>query len=303
MLPVPDILAANGVSVSQIENEFGQPIDADYDPNRGQLRVPGWLDASNAKCAAVWLEYRAPGQFRIVAEPMPAGEAAALNTEQGIPITLDPDNWQLIRGRAAHLASLDESALALRAARLATHAGFDQLMCLPLVRDMELLEHQIRTAKTVLRRLRGRALLCDEVGLGKTIEAGLVMDELHTRGLAKSILLLVPPSLIEQWQGEMRRKFGLEFISHDDPAFREHGKDAWTHFDRIIVSMHTAKREPHRSAIVGRKWDMIVVDEAHHLRNRNTQVWQLRERTGEAIRSVADRHTCARTIWKSCSTW
>ncbi len=235
----------------------------------------------------------APGQFRIVAEPMPAGETSALNTEQGIPITLDPDNWQLIRGRAAHSASLDESALALRAAKLATHSGFDQLICLPLVRDMELLEHQIRTAKTVLRRFRGRAMLCDEVGLGKTIEAGLMFAELHTRGLVRSILVLVPPSLIEQWQGEMRRKFGLEFISHDDPAFREHGKEAWTHFDRIIVSMHTAKREPHRSAIAGRKWDMIIVDEAHHLRNRNTQLWRFASELEKQYILLADRHAGA----------
>src|SRR5919108_595358 len=107
-----------------------------------------------------------------------------------------------------------------------------------MVRDMELLEHQVRTAKTVLRRMRGRALLCDEVGLGKTVEAGLILDELCLRGLVRSVLVLVPPSLIEQWQGEMRRKFSLELISHDDPKFREAGIDAWKTFDRIIASMH-----------------------------------------------------------------
>ena len=145
---------------------------------------------------------------------------------------------------------------------------------LPLVRDIELLEHQIRTAKTVLRRFRGRAMLCDEVGLGKTIEAGLVLSELMIRGLARSVLVLVPPSLIEQWQGEMRRKFSIELISHDDPAFRERRTDAWNEFDRVIASIHTAKREPHRSSILARRWDMVIVDEAHHLRNRNTQTWK-----------------------------
>ena len=142
---------------------------------------------------------------------------------------------------------------------------------------MELLEHQIRTAKTVLRRCRGRALLCDEVGLGKTIEAGLILDELHLRGLARSVLVLVPPSLVEQWQGEMRRKFGLDFISHDDPRLPcpNLAPTPGTQLRLvIIVSMHTAKREPHRSAILARKWDIVVVDEAHHLRNRNTQLWR-----------------------------
>jgi SNF2 family DNA or RNA helicase len=139
---------------------------------------------------------------------------------------------------------------------------------------MELLEHQVRTAKTVLRRCRGRAMLCDEVGLGKTIEAGLILDELNLRGLARSILVLVPPSLVEQWQGEMRRKFSLEFISHDDPAFRARGAAAWGEHDRVIASMHTAKREPHRSAILARRWDMVIIDEAHHLRNARTQLWR-----------------------------
>ena len=94
------------------------------------------------------------------------------------------------------------------------------------MRDIELLEHQIRTAKTVLRRFRGRAMLCDEVGLGKTIEAGLILSELVIRGLVRSVLVLVPPSLIEQWQGEMRRKFAIELISHDNPVFREQGLES-----------------------------------------------------------------------------
>ena len=65
----------------------------------------------------------------------------------------------MVRGGSEQSATLPETEMALRAARLATHAGFDRLISLPLVRDMELLEHQIRTAKTVLRRFRGRALL------------------------------------------------------------------------------------------------------------------------------------------------
>ena len=155
------------------------------------------------------------------------------------------------RRRASRAAGLEAFDLALQAARLATHAGFDRLISLPLVRDIELLEHQIRTAKTVLRRFRGRAMLCDEVGLGKTIEAGLVLSELMIRGLARSVLVLVPPSLIEQWQGEMRRKFSIELISHDDPSFRERGPGAWNEFDRVIASIHTAKREPHRAVDPG----------------------------------------------------
>src|SRR5262249_13801152 len=131
------------------------------------------------KPAALWLEYRAPGRFRLLADTAPAELAeSVLVTELGLRLALDPEDRTLVSGGLRPPAEAAQFELALRAARLGTHAGFDRLICLPLVRDMELLEHQIRTAKTVLRRFRGRALLCDEVGLGKTIEAGLVLSEL-----------------------------------------------------------------------------------------------------------------------------
>lgn len=240
----------------------------------GRWSAPGLQAALAQPLGALWLETAGSGRFRLVVEPFGASWTDAWTSEQGVPFAFDAEDAQVWQNGAKAGTGLIEFELALRAARLAAHAGFDQLMCLPLVRDMELLEHQTRTAKTVLRRFRGRALLCDEVGLGKTIEAGLVLSELHLRGLARSILVLTPPSLIEQWQGEMRRKFSIELISHDHADFRAAGAAAWSGFDRIIASVHTAKREPHRSAIVRRKWDLVIVDEAHHLRNRTTQLWK-----------------------------
>ncbi|MCC6680956.1 MAG: DEAD/DEAH box helicase [Phycisphaeraceae bacterium] len=147
-----------------------------------------------------------------------------------------------------------------------------------MVRDMELLEHHTRTAQAVLQRMRGRAMLCDEVGLGKTIEAGLILCELMMRGLVRRVLVLTPPSLIEQWQGEMRRKFSIELTTHDDPAFRESlrrsGAAAWGMHERLIASFHTAKRSPHREAILDQAWDVVIIDEAHHMRNSRTQLWK-----------------------------
>ncbi|HYT89161.1 MAG TPA: SNF2-related protein [Gemmataceae bacterium] len=272
---LPPTLRAGDTPIEVVEDESGRALTVSVDPDRPYIHIADLEKVLPAPRGALWLEYRAPGRFRLVVEPSPTiSEDGELTTEQGIRLALDPADLEVVRGGVGGRAGLPEFQLALRAARLATHAGFDRLICLPLVRDMELLEHQIRTAKTVLRRFRGRALLCDEVGLGKTIEAGLILDELSMRGLVRSVLVLVPPSLIEQWQGEMRRKFSLELISHDEPTFRQAGPDAWKTFDRIIASMHTAKREPHRSAILERKWDMIIVDEAHHLRNRTTQLWK-----------------------------
>jgi SNF2 family DNA or RNA helicase len=271
---LPEVLLVNRVPVETIEDESGRPLDFTLQAEEGRLALPQEVGVRAADAAAIWLEYRERGRFRLLVEAMPPPGATETTTEQGIQLHLDAGDWSLVRGLQPSAARLAEFDLALRAARLANHAGFDQLICLPLVRDMELLEHQIRTAKTVLRRCRGRAMLCDEVGLGKTIEAGLILSELHLRGLARSILVLVPPSLVEQWRGEMRRKFALEFISHDDAAFRAAGAAAWNENDLILASMHTAKREPHRSAILARRWDLIVVDEAHHLRNARTQLWR-----------------------------
>ena len=274
-LTLPGALGPGGFAIEELEDPGGKILGLTPAAQGHGLIVPELGRLLPGPDATTWLEYQAPGRFRLLIEPGSAAiDGEGLTTEQGIRLALDPNDAGVIRGGAGWTADLEQFDLALRASRLALHAGFDRLIALPLVRDIEPLEYQIRTAQTVLRRFRGRALLCDEVGLGKTIEAGLILAELAMRGLVRSVLVLVPPSLIEQWQGEMRRKFSIELISHDDPAFRAKGTEAWTTFDRVIASIHTAKRDPHRTAILARNWDMVIVDEAHHLRNRTTQAWK-----------------------------
>jgi SNF2 family DNA or RNA helicase len=274
-LPLPDYLLDSNTRIDRLTGPSGKVLPFRTEPP--WLVVPGAPTWLSSPTDTLWLEHEQGGSFRLVVEHASslAAPPPALTTDLGVEITSDPQDQTLLGAAGWERSTLAEFDLAVEATRLAHHAGFDNLICLPQVRDMELLEHQIRTAKTVLQRFRGKALLCDEVGLGKTIEAGLIFAELRLRGLVRSALVLVPPSLIEQWQGEMRRKFSLDLISHDDPAFREHGSAAWNDFDLIIASLHTAKREPHRSAIAARQWDLVIIDEAHHLRNRNTLAWQL----------------------------
>jgi SNF2-related domain len=87
----------------------------------------------------------------------------------------------------------------------------DTFVSLPRLR-FEPFEHQRQAAQTVLRRMRGRAILADEVGLGKTIEAGLVLSELRLRGLANRALILTPAGLVEQWREELDRKFAVPSV-------------------------------------------------------------------------------------------
>lgn len=269
----PEMLGA-ATAVKLLEDDVGRSLPFIHLPGENVIELAGIpaQGTSDAEIETIWLEYLAPNRYRLIidgpsARVVPATQAAACAVASP-EIEFSSADFRLLR----HPTPRDFE-LGLRAVKLASHPGFDSLIALPMVRDMELLEHQIRSAMTVLRRLRGRALLCDEVGLGKTIEAGLVLSELLMRGLVRSVLVLTPPSLITQWQGEIRRKFGIELISHDDPAFRQR-EDSWKCHDRVIVSQHTAKREPHRSAILNRKWDMVIVDEAHHLRNRTTAIWK-----------------------------
>ena len=83
--------------------------------------------------------------------------------------------------------------------RLSLVQGFDRLLSWPSLRGVARYDHQERTALRVLREMRGRALLADEVGLGKTVEAGLVLKEYAIRGLARKVLILTPPALRTQW--------------------------------------------------------------------------------------------------------
>ncbi|TCO72185.1 DEAD/DEAH box helicase [Marinisporobacter balticus] len=150
----------------------------------------------------------------------------------------------------------------------------DKLMCLPYLRELQLFDYQLKTVKAAINRFKGRVLFCDEVGLGKTVEAGMTMMEYVTRGLTRKILILVPPSLVEQWYTEMKRKFNLDFIRADDPKFKSMGDEAWHHYDKVIASISTAKRQSNSALISKIHYDLVVVDEAHHLKNRNTVAWK-----------------------------
>jgi SNF2 family DNA or RNA helicase len=161
---------------------------------------------------------------------------------------------------------LRQRGLALQLAQ-----GFDKLLCLEEI-AVEHYQHQIDAALRALHQMRGRALLADEVGLGKTIEAGIVMKELIQRGLVRTVLVLTPASLTEQWREELQTKFHESFTVMETPqqwqAVREADAGRW------IVSLDRAKLDSHSEAVLGREYDLLIVDEAHKLKNRATRAWQ-----------------------------
>jgi SNF2 family DNA or RNA helicase len=153
--------------------------------------------------------------------------------------------------------------LASEAEQASMIGSFDELQCLPHIRQLKPLAHQIDTAKKVLYEMRGRAILADEVGLGKTIEAGLIIKEYLIRGLVRKVLILVPASLVLQWVRELNQKFGI-------PAVAQKKEYMWAQYDIIVASMDTAKRDPHREIVLNQEYDMLIVDEAHKLKNKKT---------------------------------
>lgn len=146
-------------------------------------------------------------------------------------------------------------------------ASFDELLCLKFVPQLEPMAHQIETARRVMHEMRGRAILADEVGLGKTIEAGLILKEYWIRGLIRKVLILVPASLVLQWVRELNQKFGL-------PAVAQKKQYMWEQNDIVVASIDTAKRDPHREIVLNMDYDMLIVDEAHKLKNKKTSNYQ-----------------------------
>ena len=161
-----------------------------------------------------------------------------------------------------------------RFAHLGLAQGFDELLCLPHLRGIETFWYQVETVRKVLKQFRGRVLLADEVGLGKTVEAGMVLKEYLLRGIIDSVLVLVPASLVGQWREELETKFDISCATTQDALLRSDPGRFWNH-KYLIASLALARRSEHAARLIGRSFDLVIVDEAHHLRDRSSQSYKL----------------------------
>lgn len=192
-----------------------------------------------------------------------------LGTDSLVPIRFDKSWMESFQSRIERNGPWDDWTcfqLAYEAEQAKQIHSFDELQCLNHLTNVEPLPHQLDTARKVLHEMRGRAILADEVGLGKTIEAGLVLKEYMIRGLVKKVLILVPASLVLQWVRELNHKFGI-------PAIAQKKEYHWSS-PVVVASMDTAKREPHRTYLLNQDIDMLIIDEAHKLKNKKTTNYQ-----------------------------
>ena len=134
-------------------------------------------------------------------------------------------------------------------------------------KNVNIFDHQILAAKKMINEFGCTGLLADEVGLGKTVEAGIIIKELFVTGLIRNALILAPPSLVPQWQDELSSKFNLDFIKQiDDERF----VDCSSH-DFLIMSHSSAIQPTNVTQLSKKVWDIVIVDEAHSMKNSETQ--------------------------------
>ena len=211
-----------------------------------------------------------------------------------------PTKDVVLRARADELADLGDmpptqEAIfhAAAAARLAD-AMEDNLLLAPVQSSVVPLPHQLYALNRAMSSPRVRYLLADEVGLGKTIEAGLILRELKLRGMAKRILVVAPKGLVRQWQAEMRLHFG-ETFHFVEPAqlaayrqWRSEEENLWRTQDQVICSLDSVKPLEGRRGwsaeqlasynrerfedLVSAQWDLVIIDESHRMGGSTEQV-------------------------------
>ena len=130
-----------------------------------------------------------------------------------------------------------------------------------------LLPHQLWVCKRVLESWPTRWLVADDVGLGKTIEAGLILTPLLSSGRVRRLLVLAPASLVEQWQVRLREMFDIRLSIYVSDADTE-ASDFWNTHDRVVASAHTLRLDKGKRwerLFDANPWDLVFIDEAHHM--------------------------------------
>ncbi|WP_070339185.1 DEAD/DEAH box helicase [Pseudomonas aeruginosa] len=228
-----------------------------------------------------------------------------------------PAKNTVVRARAQDLDELAavcpvvEQILHTAAAAKLLDALEDNLLLAPIQSSVVPLPHQLYALNRAMSRDRIRYLLADEVGLGKTIEAGLILRELKLRGMVRRVLVVAPKGLIRQWQAEMRLHFGehLRFIEATElAAFRawrtegaQNDDNLWSMHDQVIVSLDSVKPIEGRRGwsleqlnsynrerfedLVSAGWDLVIIDESHRMGGSTDQV--ARYKLGAALAEAA----------------
>jgi superfamily II DNA or RNA helicase len=165
---------------------------------------------------------------------------------------------------------------------------------------IDIMPHQLEPALAIVRGLGSRVLIADEVGLGKTIQAGIIVSELRTRRVADRVLVIAPAGLRDQWVHELSIRFGLEAHLADAPALRRLsatlplGVNPWTTRRIAVTSIDYVKRPEVLPTLLASPWDVLIVDEAHGAAgdsDRQAAVAAIAARTAYVVLLTATPHS------------
>jgi len=266
--------------LSHADSELGLGIVVDHDPRRVTLHFPAVAeDRTYAVANAPLTRLRLRPGDRLATRAGSTHTVQDVHEEQSLlvydvgegidgitELDLD-DRIDLSTPRQRLLASQFDNAAAF-ALRLATCERLDALQRSGLRGLLgtrtALLPHQLYVASEVGRRHAPRVLLADEVGLGKTIEAGMILHRQLLTGAARRVLVLVPDSLQFQWLVEMRRRFNLSFALYDEERLAQDGDGNPFDGEQLVLCPGRLFRERNacRQALES-SWDLVVIDEAH----------------------------------------
>lgn len=181
-------------------------------------------------------------------------EKTTLTPLASLEKTIESRTWQaplpvVLRGLAATIDSLNDRWSVFSRSKV------------------KLLPHQLWVCRKVLERWPFRWLIADDVGLGKTVEAGLILWPLISRGVVQRVLILAPASLVEQWVLRLRTMFDLRFTPYTAEADTPRS-GFWETHHQVVASLQTLRddrRGRHDRLLASPPWDLVIVDEAHHL--------------------------------------
>ncbi|MFG2565091.1 SNF2-related protein [Streptomyces sp. NPDC048567] len=237
-----------------------------------EVRDEEWLVRSSGRTPAGEIVIEATGASELVR----GHRARFLTSLDGMPRVLRPEDTRLVHDgsegfRLSRLfleAVLRKTPLPQIERRLALTEGF----------LLDRMDYQLRPAEKALANpLRPRLLIGDVVGLGKTLEIGILLGELIRRGRGERILVVTPAPVLEQFQHEMWTRFSLPLVRLDSVGISRIerkipvGRNPFTYYKRVIISMDTLKNaKRYGSWLQGIDWDAVVIDESHNLVNRGS---------------------------------
>jgi hypothetical protein len=250
--------------------------------------TPGTRHGESTRVAMVCLDDDAQGRPLDIFWELELGARVLAPETHGLGAVtrLDPP-----RHFAAYLHALRWNAVTATDARL---------FQAPFRAGIRLFNHQLTPLKRALEMPRANLFIADDVGLGKTIEAGLVLQELLLRQRVEQVLIVCPASVTLQWQSEMQKKFGLHFELYDRRFVarrrqeRGFGVNPWTTHNRFIISYQTLRRPEYRDPLLAHlgeraRKSLLILDEAHTAAPASTSRYAVDSRVTRVIRDVAPR--------------